>query len=99
LITSKEDLVEEVGRVYGYDKVRGILPPQIHEKQPSLLPIFYISELIKSKLIDLGFSEVSLYSLVSTGHHETAKPLAKDKAFARAELSQGMIEYVQKKHA
>lgn len=95
-ITSKEDLVEEVGRVYGYDKVRGILPPQIHEKQPSLLPIFYISELIKSKLIDLGFSEVSLYSLVSTGHHETAKPLAKDKAFARAELSQGMIECVQK---
>jgi len=96
-ITIREDIVEEVGRIYGYDKVVGTLPPkEADNPKNGILPIFFISELIKSTLIDLGFSEVSLYSLVENGHVETAKPLARDKAFARSELSKGMIECVER---
>lgn len=96
-IIAKEDLVEEIGRIYGYDKIAGILPPLPASKKDSdILPIFYVSELIKSALISLGYSEVSLYSLVDEGHHEAVKPLAKDKAFARSELAKGMIGCVER---
>ena len=96
-INAKEDLVEEIGRIYGYDKIAGILPPLPTSKKDSdILPIFYVSELIKSTLIGLGYSEVSLYSLVDEGHHEAVKPLAKDKAFARSELAKGMIGCVER---
>ena len=43
-----------------------------------------------------GFSELSLYTLVENGEVETAKPLARDKAFARTNLSDGMVESLKK---
>jgi len=103
-LLNQEDIVEEVGRVYGYDKVIGILPPTPESQSDNsdtksaskILPIFYISELIKSFLVEIGFSEVSLYSLVKQGFIETAKPLAYDKAFARSNLSDGMLDCVQR---
>jgi phenylalanyl-tRNA synthetase beta chain len=95
-IATREDLVEEVGRIYGYDKIVGKLPPTPANKDASILPIFYVSELIKSTLIENGFSEVSLYALVDSGHHEVVKPLARDKAFARSELTKGMISCVER---
>ncbi len=91
----KEDIVEEVGRIYGYDHVVGILPPPSNENK-SILPSFYLSEKIKNILVSQGFSEVSLYTLVEKGDIETAKPLAKDKAFARKNLSDGMLACVEK---
>lgn len=93
-IRIQDDLVEEIGRIYGYDKIVGKLPPQIVGEKSPILAIFFTSELIKSKLIELGLSEVSLYSLVEHGHHETLKPLARDKAFARSQLSNGMIDCI-----
>jgi len=97
-LNAPEDIVEEVGRIYGYDKVNGILPTISTETKSTtkILPIFYVSELIKSFLIELGFSEVSLYSLVKQGFIETAKPLAHDKAFARSNLTDGMLDCVQR---
>lgn len=103
-LSTSQDVVEEVGRIYGYDKIEGILPPNPELQSDNsdtnstskTLPIFYISELIKSFLVEIGFSEVSLYSLVKHGFIETAKPLAYDKAFARSNLTDGMLECVQK---
>ncbi|MFA6295014.1 MAG: phenylalanine--tRNA ligase subunit beta [Candidatus Paceibacterota bacterium] len=91
----KEDIVEEVGRIYGYDKIKGILPP-VTKNKVEVLPIYYISEKIKNILADQGFSEVSLYTLVEKGEIETAKPLAKDKAFARTNLADGMFSCLEK---
>ncbi|MEI7463257.1 MAG: hypothetical protein WCK03_02560, partial [Candidatus Taylorbacteria bacterium] len=61
-----------------------------------VLPIYYLSEKIRNILVSEGFSEVSLYSLVANGEIETAKPLAKDKAFARPTLAHGMRSCVEK---
>ncbi len=94
-LVMREDIVEEVGRIYGYDKVIGVLPPK-NDSQSQILPDFFVAEKIKSTLIALGYSEVSLYSLVEEGHVETAKPLARDKAFARNNLSKGMIACVER---
>jgi phenylalanyl-tRNA synthetase beta chain len=90
-----EDIVEEVGRIYGYGHIQGILPPTSKAKVP-VLPMHYLSEMIKNILVEQGFSEVSLYSLVAKGEIETAYPLARDKAFARANLTDGMMACVEK---
>ena len=90
-----EDMVEEIGRIYGYEHIKGILPPVAGSDVP-VLPEFYISELIKNSLVEQGFSEVNLYTLVSKGEVETAYPLAKDKAFARANLTDGMLACVER---
>ena len=94
-LTTREDIVEEVGRIYGYDHIQGILPPKTG-LAAKVLPIFYYSEKIKNVLTSAGFSELSLYTLVENGEVETAKPLARDKAFARTNLSDGMVESLKK---
>ncbi len=91
----KEDIVEEIGRVYGYDHIEGILPLKL-SKAPVLNPSFYLSEKIKNILVEKGFSEVSLYTLVEKGEIEILKPLAKDKAFARPDLSLGMVACLER---
>jgi phenylalanyl-tRNA synthetase beta subunit len=57
---------------------------------------FYYIENIKNILNDLGFDEVSLYSLVSKGFFEIVYPLADDKKALREELSTGLIECISK---
>lgn len=94
-LTIKEDIVEEIGRIYGYEHVKGVLPPK-PAREPQVLPGFYVAEALKNELVARGFSEVSLYSLVSKGEIETAYPLARDKAFARLNLSDGMLSCVEK---
>ncbi len=92
-LTISDDIVEEVGRIYGYEHVIGVLPPK-PEGKIRVLPIYYLCEKIKNILVAQGYSEVSLYSLVAKGEIEAAKPLAKDKAFARMDLSDGMLSCV-----
>ncbi|HEX7724376.1 MAG TPA: phenylalanine--tRNA ligase subunit beta [Candidatus Paceibacterota bacterium] len=94
-LTIAEDMIEEVGRIYGYEHVKGIVPPPI-EGGVEVLPEFYIANLIRNELVGHGFSEVNLYTLVAKGHIETAYPLAKDKAFARANLTDGILACVER---
>lgn len=94
-LTFAEDIVEEVGRIYGYEHVKGILPPPIAGGVP-VLPEYYLSEKLKNALVAQGFSEVSLYTLVAKGDIETAYPLARDKAFARKNLTDGLMACLEK---
>lgn len=81
-----EDVADEVARIYGYDKLEGKLPAPLPEM---LLPekTFYYSEKIKNSLVERGYSEVILYSLVSKGAYEISYPLAEDKSALRENLS------------
>ncbi len=90
-----EDIIEEVGRAYGLEYITGILPPKT-KKPVEVLPTYYIAEKIKNSLVGIGFSEVSLYTLVSKGDIETSYPLARDKAFLRKNLTDNMIACVEK---
>ncbi len=84
-----EDIVEEVGRIYGYDKIAGTA----QHASASTAPVhkgFYITERIKNILTDLGFSEAYLYSFTAKGDIEVAYPLASDKKALRTNLSEGM---------
>lgn len=85
-----EDLVDEIGRIYGYDKIKSKIPNQ--EKEKEVNKVFYYTEKIKDILVESGFFEVSLYSLVSSGDLEVLYPLASDKKFLRKNLSAGIVE-------
>ncbi len=86
-----EDIVEEVGRLYGYEKITGT----IQTIRPEGAPVhsgFYATEHIKNILAGLGFSEAYLYTFVPKGDIEVSYPLASDKKALRTNLSEGMVK-------
>jgi phenylalanyl-tRNA synthetase beta chain len=86
-----EDIIEEVGRIYGYDKI-----PSKQLDKTSFVPkpekTFYYENKIRDVLVGLGFSEVFTYSLTNNGDIEIANPLASDKNFLRSNLSEGIAK-------
>ncbi len=88
-----EDVIEEVGRIYGYDKIQAALPPKI-SGEPKVNKVFYYSEKIKSILVDAGFSEVYTYVLADKGSMEIQNPLASDKSHLRENLTDGVTKAV-----
>lgn len=84
-----EDIVEEVGRLYGYDKIEEKLPPQ-SDAQPIINKQFYWEYKIRSFFAEHGFSEVITTSFRETGDIEIEKPLAADKKFLRTDLTKNI---------
>ncbi|MFA6273194.1 MAG: phenylalanine--tRNA ligase subunit beta [Candidatus Paceibacterota bacterium] len=81
-----EDLVEEIGRLYGYDKIPAEkLPPG--KTKPEINKNFYWENRIRQILMELGFSEIMTSSFRPKGDLEIEKPLASDKAFLRTQLA------------
>ncbi len=84
------DLIEEIGRVYGYDNL--VAQPLVKKTESEINKIFYYSNKIRDVLVGLGFSEVYTYSLTEKGEVELANPLASDKGFLRGSLSEGLLK-------
>jgi phenylalanyl-tRNA synthetase beta subunit len=89
----REDLVEEIGRVYGYDKI----PIRMPEKKDcaQVNKLFYYSQKIRNILIGMGFDEVMTYAFRNKGEVELENPLASDKKFLRSDLSSGIGEALE----
>ncbi len=95
----EEDLIEEVGRIYGMDKIKGKLP---------VLNVVTGSynktrREIKNKLVDLGLNETLSYSLIPKGEVHTfttdtftpislADPMSEDKNTLRYSLLYSLKE-------
>ncbi len=86
-----EDLVEEVGRIYGYKNISSKKLP-VFDKEVKIDKRYYYSEKIRTIMCDLGFSEVYTYSLKDNGDVALFNPLASDKAYLRKNLSSGIRE-------
>ena len=99
-LTIKEDLIEEVGRIYGYNNIINVLPTfnsvgKYSTRQRHL-------NTIKDHLIGLGFNEVINYSLTAkeTVHDfvytnkdiiEILSPLSADRTVLRHSLVGGLV--------
>jgi len=70
-ITIKEDLIEEVGRIYGVDNIVGKLP----DIEPKAGSYDKVTRAIRNKMIDLGLNETLSYILVND---KEAKMFTKD---------------------
>ena len=85
-ISIKEDLIEEVGRIYGVDNIVGKLP-ELPLKQGS-----YNKTLrqIRNKMIDLGLNETLSYILVNT--KESTQYAVMPEGYENAKLLDPMTE-------
>lgn len=105
-INIEEDLIEEVARMYGYDKIEGVPLPE--EKIPPLdqsLPQFIYN--LKVKLKEAGLTEVETYSFYSTVILEAlgvskqalvrvANPISSETEYLRGDLWPNLVEVVGK---
>lgn len=66
-VSEKEDIVEEIARIYGYHNIPGKLPPLTHIKQPiEIERFFYFQNIVKTFLKHQVFHEVLNYSAYSS---------------------------------
>jgi phenylalanyl-tRNA synthetase beta chain len=90
-----EDIVEEMGRIYGYDKIPEVLSLGTEddtEKKTRVDKKFYYENKIREILVAEGFSEVMTSYFASKGEVEIINPLALDKKYLRPNLHDGMSE-------
>ncbi|MGM0628941.1 MAG: phenylalanine--tRNA ligase subunit beta [Patescibacteria group bacterium] len=88
-LTIPEDIIEEVGRIYGYEH----LDPAPLKSFSESVPInkhFYYKAKISSFLQSNGFSEIFTYSIRDKGKVELANPLTYDRKFLRDEIASDM---------
>lgn len=96
-----EDLIEEVGRIYGYDNMIGKLPLTTIKKGIYLPKNKYIND-IKKRLSSLNLNEVITYSLISKedinkftndkfDEIRVASPLNEDRSIMRYSLIPSLL--------
>ncbi len=85
----KEDIAEEIGRVYGFHNIPPAPLPEL-SFIPSHLKAYYYAGKIRDALVTAGFSEVFTYSFQNTGAFAVENPIAEDKGFLRKDLATGI---------
>lgn len=105
-IQLEEDLVEEIARIYRYQKLPSVLPP--HTFPEAHIPLvkndeFYWEERVKQMLKYWGFTEVYTYSMVSEELLESpveeavtiANPLTEDMVYMRKTLVPSLLQVIK----
>lgn len=85
-----EDLIEEIGRIYGLNKVKAIVPTLVKLKEFNAR--FYYAEKIRNVLLELGFSEVYTSSFRDRDIVKLENALASDKGYLRSTLAANLQE-------
>jgi phenylalanyl-tRNA synthetase beta chain len=104
-VSMADDLVEEVGRMVGYDSIVPVAPLVAAAVPPANTERKFQHE-VRDLLVDLGFTEVYSYSFVSeeavrefgfdpAAHVRVANPIASDQALMRASLLPGLWRNIQ----
>lgn len=84
-----QDLVEEIGRIYGYHNIPSasvadiVSAPEVHSG-------FATQQRLRNILVERGFNEIMTYSFVKEGSLEMLNPIASDKKALRTSLTPGM---------
>lgn len=94
-INIREDVIEEIGRVYGYNKIESKQLPT-SEKTVSIHKKYAYAEQIRNILNSNGYTEVYLYSLRDNGEVKLVNALASDKDHLRSNLSAGITDSLDK---
>ena len=89
-----EDIVDEIGRIYGYEHLQS--EAQKSNTTVALLPSSYYVREIKTALASIGFSEVYTYTLISKGDYDLANPLTVERSHLRNSISDNFPALFQK---
>ncbi len=90
----EEDFIEEIGRIYGYDKVTSVVPKQVPLQ--AINQRHYYSERVRQLLIKEGFSEVITSSFRKKDMLRLQNALASDKGCLRSSLTKNLTEVLDK---
>ncbi|MBL1434526.1 phenylalanine--tRNA ligase subunit beta [Candidatus Wolfebacteria bacterium] len=88
----EEDLIEEVGRLYGYDKLPVAELPKHEASKPHNM--FLVFELVRDLLTKEGFSEVYTYVLRDKGVMKLQNALNTEKSYLRTGLTEGLEDAI-----
>lgn len=80
-----EDLIEEIGRVYGYHNIP-VQSLDAYVFSPKLNPLHYVSHCLRNLLVAEGYTELMTYSFVPHAKLEVYNPVASDKKALREDL-------------
>lgn len=83
-----ENIAEEVGRIYGYEKIEPI--PLGESPDVSINTDDCVASVVRHSLVNQGFSEIYTYTFVNNGVVELENPIAGDKNFLRRDLISAM---------
>jgi len=111
-LTEEIDLIEEIARIHGYDKIPVTLPNMmLAEEQGKRL--FEQESLVRSVLADSGFFEIVAYSFIAAKNIDAlqvpeehpfrrfvplANPLSQDQSVMRTTLLPGLLTTVAENH-
>jgi len=92
-LTIEEDLIEEIGRVYGYENIEptpvdGSVKSQVNKT-------FYYTQKIRDILVNEGFYEVMMYSFSGEGDIELQNPLTQGREYLRTSLVSGLKDALE----
>ena len=93
-IVIAEDLIEEIGRMYGLDSIVAI--PPLPASVTAVNSRHYYAEIVRATLTQLGFNEVFTSSFRSSDVVHIKNALASDKSYLRSRLHVNILESVQK---
>lgn len=104
-LRTQEDLIEEIGRIFGYENIRE-QPLSAEVKTPPQNAKRDFENKLRDVLVGLGFSEVMNYSFYSKediekcnlgeeGHIEVSNPLSLDQQYLRRALIPNLLKNIE----
>ncbi len=101
IYAQKEDIIEEIGRIYGYDNIKPTLP-LIRTKKGEYRENVKMRKIVSKRLRSLGFHEIRTYTLTSEEEIEKfnyqfgksiklLRPMLKEKAWIRQSLLPSLL--------
>lgn len=94
-ISIEEDLIEEVGRIYGYEKIPSIELPK-SESEPEINVRFASAEKIREDLVQKGYSEVFTSVFSKKGERAVANKVDGTHPYLRSSLIDSLKEAFDK---
>jgi phenylalanyl-tRNA synthetase beta chain len=104
-LKTQEDLIEEIGRIYGYENIPA-KAPMVELSSPAVNEQRVFENKLRDILCGLGFSEMLNYSFYSAGdiekcglgiegHYEVANPMNPDQQYMRRALIPNLLKNIK----
>lgn len=90
----QEDIIEEIGRIYGYHHVKAVIPEAVPLRE--INKRFYYYQVVLDSLTSCGFSEIYTSSFRNQDQIKISNALAADKGYLRSSLKENIKEALAK---